>query len=121
APASHLGHGGVELFLAIALQRAEDLARHALRMDPDGDRFRAPDVAVDERDVLFDTRAVARLARAEHMRREGPVARGELRRSEPPRRRLGLRPDHPLGDVHLNLLLVFLELSASGRRLPFET
>jgi hypothetical protein len=70
-------------------------------MDADRDLFMAANVAEDERYVLLEARAVTGLRRPENVGRELPEAGRELGGSNPPR--LGLRPDHPVGDVHLNV------------------
>jgi hypothetical protein len=68
----------------------------------------AGDVAVDERDVLLLERTLegfggpvgAGSAPSEYVRGEEAVA-GRERRCSDVRRARGVRPDHPLGDVHL--------------------
>ena len=103
-----LGHRDVELLLAVALERAEHLARDALGVDARENACLPAHVAEDEGDVLLlrggavRVRGVGRAG--EHMRGEEAVARGERCRCDVGRNRdraVGrVRPD-PLGDVHL--------------------
>jgi hypothetical protein len=71
-------------------------------VDPDRKVRGVRDVAVHEGNVFFRVTALGFVA-GEYMRFEGAVARGERRGRLPYGLRLMLRvrPDHPVGDVHL--------------------
>src|SRR5580658_6970197 len=98
------GEGRVELRLAIAFQRAEDLARDAFRMNANENVRARAYIAPHQGYVLLrDRRGRCRPAHCatKYVRLEITVAC----RDPGFRQALGrkpLRPDHPLGDVHLN-------------------
>ena len=77
-------HGGVELFLAIAFQRAKDLARHALRVHANEDVVLSSDIAEDEGHVFRRQPVAFFIGRAsKDVRLEASVTRGKLGFGEP--------------------------------------
>jgi hypothetical protein len=100
---------GVELVFAVAFQRTEDLSGDAFGMNAYENVLSCADLPPHESYVLWrgvggPGRAAHRAAK--HMRFEFAVARW----NPGFRQALGqkpLRPDHPLGDVHLNSVFFF--------------
>jgi len=99
ATANNFGQRYIELFFAIALERAKNFARHTLRVDAHQDGRAAGNVAVNERNVLLhqSTAGIGGLVRCpEHMGFVKTETRWQVGRRDP----FSVRPDHP-GDVHL--------------------
>jgi hypothetical protein len=98
-------HRRVELLFAVTLERPEDFTRDAFGVKADEDVFAAADVTANECDVLLGKAPFVRRAflgsALEHVRVKLSVTRRNRSFGQALCGR-GLRPDHPLGDVHLN-------------------